>query len=245
VPAHPKKPNLRQSALLLSAVAMIAMALPSSAFAGNFFEMLFGGFGGGRASVPSSVQAYADPSVADGTGERLVSQGGGPSATYCVRLCDGQHFPVPRNSSLSPAQACNSFCPASKTKVFSGSGIDHASANDGTRYADLDNAFVYRKQVVPGCTCNGQTPGGLATMDVNEDPTLRPGDIVATNTGFVAFKGAKKGTAEFTPLPPDAQRKLAEVKVVPASGRPAVQATTSPSDISASARDDNRRAQLR
>jgi hypothetical protein len=235
-----KKKKFRK-ALFLSALAMM-LALPATAVsAQGLLQLLFGGLR--RSSPPPIAQAFADPF---GLGERSEPRAveRGPSVTYCVRLCDGQHFPVPRTGA-SPAQACNSFCPAAKTKAFSGSAIDHAVASDGTRYADLDNAFVYRQRIVANCTCNGQTPGGLATIDVNTDPTLRAGDIVATSDGLVAVKGTKKsGAAEFSPLSPDAQRRLANVKVTPVTERAPAQADVSSSNTPASARDEARRAQL-
>ncbi len=232
--------TFRQGALLLGVLATILTVLPGPASAEGLLELLFGGFR--RPAPPPAAQAYADPLSAEpGTAERQAGERGS-SAAYCVRLCDGQHFRV-QNTSISPAQACNSYCPASKTKVFSGSSIDHAVSSDGKRYSDLPTAFAYRAGYKADCTCNGKTPGGLATTDINADPTLRPGDIVATNDGFVAFKGGKKGTAEFTSLSADARRKLADVKVTPAAERPAVQVSAS-SDVSASDREDRRRAQL-
>jgi hypothetical protein len=83
-------------------------------------------------------------------------------------------------------QLCNAFCPAAKTQVFNGSQIDHAYAGNGARYADIDNAFVYREKIVDGCTCNGKDSFGLARIDINADPTLRPGDIVATGDNVKA-----------------------------------------------------------
>jgi hypothetical protein len=77
-------------------------------------------------------------------------------------------------------QLCSAFCPAAKTQVFNGSAIDQAAGPNGARYADLDNAFVYREKIVTGCTCNGRDAFGLAKIDAASDPTLRPGDIVAT-----------------------------------------------------------------
>jgi hypothetical protein len=216
----------------------------SSASAQNFFELLFGGF----RRAATSAQAYADPNVVSETGDRQGGERGerGAYASYCVRLCDGQHFPVTRAAGVTAAQACSSFCPAATTKVFSGGGIDHAVASDGARYADLANAFVYRQKLVPNCTCNGATPGGLASLDVNADPTLRPGDIVATNDGFEAFSSTKKGTAEFTPLSAEARRKLADVKVRPAPARAALQANAKapPEQPSLPTRSQAKRAQL-
>ncbi len=97
-----------------------------------------------------------------------------------MRLCDGRFFPLQRHGGVSTAQACSSFCPASQTKIYRGSSIDHAVAQDGKRYADLSTAFAYREQIVPDCTCNGKDAFGLVNTPVEKDATLQPGDIVAT-----------------------------------------------------------------
>ena len=44
--------------------------------------------------------------------------------------------------------------------------------------------------IVPDCTCNGKDALGLVNTPVDDDPTLRPGDIVATNDGLMAYNGA-------------------------------------------------------
>src|ERR1043165_2389089 len=87
---------------------------------------------------------------------------------------------IAKRSCPRSVQRCNAFCRAAKTQVFNGSQIDYAVASNGARYAGLDNAFVYRQKIVPGCTCNGRDAFGLAKIDVAHDPTLRPGDIVAS-----------------------------------------------------------------
>jgi hypothetical protein len=59
---------------------------------------------------------------------------------------------------------------------------------------------------------------GLARVDAAADPTLRQGDIVATDDGLAAYNG-KSRTAEFTPLNTSSSewaRRLSEVKVEPA-----------------------------
>ena len=104
--------------------------------------------------------------------------------------------------------------------VFSGSKIDTAVAPNGTRYADLDNAFAYRDKVSDGCSCNGKDGLGLARVEKSSDPTLRPGDIVATDDGLATYTGNAKGrTSEFTPISSSSSewaRRLADVKVRPA-----------------------------
>jgi hypothetical protein len=126
--------------------------------------------------------------------------------------------------SASPAQMCQAFCPASPTRVFFGSNIDSAYASNGERYADSENAFVYRKELRADCTCNGRNPAGLAPIDIALDTSLRPGDVVATTDGLLAYSGVRTGngpTAEFTPiasypgLTADIRARLNEMKVAP------------------------------
>ena len=83
-----------------------------------------------------------------------------------MRLCDGRYFPIQARRNVSAAEQCNSFCPASATKIFAGGGIEHAVSGDGKRYADLPNAYLYRKRLVPGCTCNGKSPQAWRDLPV-------------------------------------------------------------------------------
>jgi hypothetical protein len=198
--------------ILLTALATTTVAWPGApASAQGLFDFLFGGL-----PRATSASAYADPSRSNPFGRRSEQESrSGGAVAYCVRLCDGRFFPIQRSSGADPAQACSSFCPAAKTKIFSGSGIDHASARDGTRYADLRTAFTYRERIVPDCTCNGKDFVGLVTTPVPEDPTLRAGDIVATDTGFVMYNGGGKQNAEFTPVTGEMRARLAGTRIVP------------------------------
>jgi hypothetical protein len=142
-----------------------------------------------------------------------------------VRLCDGRYFPIQRHANASPVQLCSAFCPATKTQVFNGSQIDHAIASNGARYADLDNAFVYRQKVVDNCTCNGRDSFGLVRIDVAADPTLRQGDIVASGdnvkAALIAMHAAKERARDTTSARPVATphtsngKRTATVAAVP------------------------------
>ena len=86
--------------------------------------------------------------------------------------------------------------------MFYGSTIDGATASNGERYADSENAYAYRKALRADCTCNGRSPSGLAPVDLTFDTSLRSGDVIATTDGLVAYTGVRLGadqTAEFTP----------------------------------------------
>jgi hypothetical protein len=204
--------------LLLAFTLGIAGSVQPAAAQG-LFDALFGGFQR-RAPMPPQTTSYADPlSVFGGEPRRPSAESGfGHGTVYCVRTCDGRYFPLQRHAGAAPAELCKSFCPAAKTMVFSGGKIDTAVAQNGTRYADLDNAFAYRDKVSDGCSCNGKDGLGLARVETSGDPTLRPGDIVATDDGLATFTGRSR-TAEFTPINSASSewaRRLAEVKVRPA-----------------------------
>jgi len=191
--------SIARSAVMGAAAMMIAAtAMPAPASAEGLLEAIFGGIGRALSPEPTPQAPVEQPRP-----RRSESSGGGGTA-YCVRTCDGRYFQIPRQSRETAASACNSFCPASQTKVFSGGQIDNAVAYDGTRYADLPNAFVYRQKVVADCTCNGRTPFGLASIPLNQDATMRQGDIVANADGFVVYRGSERqdGTAQaqFTPI---------------------------------------------
>jgi hypothetical protein len=204
--------------IICSGIVVLTLAVTSgSACAQNFFEALFGSL------WKTPPTAYADPSGQLNPLGGHLDVGG---TAYCVRLCDGRYFPIQRHANITTAQACSSFCPASATKIYSGGSIEHAADPDGKRYSELDTAFVYREKIVPGCTCNGKDAFGLVNTKIADDTTLHPGDIVATNTGLMAYNGGSK-QPNFTPiqaysaLSPDLRRTLAETKVTPVTEKPA------------------------
>lgn len=204
-------------------LAMPVVLAPRTASAG-IFDFLFGGDKPERQS--SQNNAFADPFglSTPSPAPAPAATPGGRFTTYCVRTCDGRYFPLTRSGAATPAQMCQAFCPASPTKVYSGNSIDYAVGNMGERYVDTPNAFAYRKALNADCTCNGRDPAGLAPVDLSLDTTLRPGDIVATADGLVAYSGTKSAngqTAEFTPvnsypgLTPELRARLGEMKVTP------------------------------
>jgi uncharacterized protein DUF2865 len=210
----------------------------ATASAQNIFEALFGRLWN------SPVTSYADPNLR--SPEATRSEGG---VAYCVRLCDGRYFPIQRHSGASSAQTCSSFCPASATKIYNGNGIDHAVAPDGKRYSELATAFTYRKKIIPGCTCNGRDAFGLVNTAVADDPTLRPGDIVATNAGLMAYNGGPNGST-FTPistlagLSADLRRQLTETKIEPAAEGPELLPPLRQAEAPPARSSTNKRAQV-
>ena len=217
----------RRVTLVTAATLAGALVLvPGSVSAEGLFDFLFGA----PNQKPARQAPQANSSDPFGANQpahpaptaRVASSG----PAFCVRSCDGKYFPLTMRGNASPVQTCQAFCPASVTKVFYGSNIDGATAGNGERYADSENAFAYRKALRADCTCNGRSPSGLAPVDLALDTSLRSGDVIATADGLVAFTGVRLGAgqaAEFTPvaaypgLTADVRARLGEIKVAPVS----------------------------
>jgi hypothetical protein len=213
----------RRFAAIAGLAVLFAAEMPATASAQNLFEAIFGGFR--RAMTPRA------PAL-DPNGPVHSADGSAVSSGYCVRLCDGRYFPVSGRGHMNAAEMCRAFCPAAPTQIFSGGGsIANSVAPNGQRYSALPNAFVYRDKIVPDCSCNGKTPLGLVQFEETDDPTLRSGDIVATQAGLMAYQGDGRHGG-FTPvdsklgLPAKLKEQLTQTRVAPGPAEaPAVTAT--------------------
>jgi Protein of unknown function (DUF2865) len=226
--------RMRRRMLLVAVIVSGPFALaPRVASAEGLFDFFFGGAQKQQQrQAPAQANFFADPfglNQQQAPPKPVATAGSGP--TFCVRSCDGRYFPIAARGGASPVQMCQAFCPASATKVFFGSNIDGASSSTGERYADSENAFAYRKALRADCTCNGRDPAGLAPVDLTLDTSLRPGDVIATTNGLVAYSGIRVGanqTAEFTPvasypgLTADVRARLGEMKVAPVTAETVV-----------------------
>ena len=170
------------SRIILASLSLIVGVAARPTRAEDFFSALFHTFRAPR--PPASAQwpmSYGSEGPAQASPYREVDRSGG--AAFCVRTCDGRYFPAPPATRESRAASCRSFCPASETTVVYGSDIERAATETGKPYSELANAFKYRSELVPGCTCNGADPVGLARIGIDDDRTLRRGDMVVTPQG--------------------------------------------------------------
>jgi len=147
----------------------------------GFFDALFGG-----------------GTIANATGD------GAPNGTYhtvCVRTCDGYYFPISYSTAPShfaeDESACHRLCPAADVALYSfrnpGEDMTVAVSTGGQLYTALPNAFHYRTQLTPSCSC--RRPGQSwadALKDADDSTTLESGDIVVTDQNAKALSQAPK-----------------------------------------------------
>src|SRR3954470_24147544 len=118
----------------------------------------------------------------------------GPAAgtfrTVCVRTCDGGYFPV--SFATVPARfpddekSCKALCPASEAALYSyrnpGEDMNQAVSINGQPYSALPNAFKFRSEFNPSCSCKaaGQTwSDALKSVD-DKAAVEQQGDIIVT-----------------------------------------------------------------
>jgi Protein of unknown function (DUF2865) len=213
--------SMMGAAALGAAAVLGALTLPHAAQAEDFLSTLFGGFNAPsrQASQPYVRMPFADENAPvrrpARRSEVSYSSGGGEQA-WCVRTCDGRYFPLAAGGDQGGAVMCNNFCPASKTEVVYGSAIDGAATDSGKSYSDLPNAFRYRSEVVDGCTCNGKDHFGLAKVSIENDPTLRKGDVVASDDGLMVANrsSGKRAEVNFSPAPESLRAKFQRAPVL-------------------------------
>lgn len=142
---------------------------------GNFLNNLFGG--GNNNSSP----------VAPGTDTGPQS---GTYRTVCVRSCDGFYFPISfatvPGRFADDEKTCKALCPAADASLFAyrnpGEDMNSAVSINGQSYSSLPNAFKYRQEFNPSCSCKapGQTWSD-ALKDIDDKAAAeQQGDIIVT-----------------------------------------------------------------
>ena len=148
---------------------------------------------------------------------------GPPSGTYrtvCVRSCDGAFFPI--SFATIPARfpdderTCKALCPAAEAGLYAyrnpGEDMNQAVSISGQPYTSSPNAFRFRQEFNPSCSCKaaGQTwSDALKSID-DKAAAAQQGDIIVTEESAKKMSQpiakstpvpGKKGTAAATPVP--------------------------------------------
>jgi hypothetical protein len=180
---------------------------------GNFLQNLFGN---------------NNPGAPGGGAGADMGPPSGTFRTVCVRTCDGFYFPI--SFATVPARfpdderTCKALCPAAEANLFTyrnpGEDMSSAVSTNGQPYSSSPNAFRYRQEFNPSCSCKaaGQTwSDALKSID-DKAAAEQQGDIIVTEesakkmsrplpkaTAAAAKKGAAPGATTATaPDAPDA-----------------------------------------
>ena len=160
----------------------------ADAEAGGFFSALFNAFGGHGAgeSVGDLNNSNRSAPIVRRKKKRTDFSGG---QAICVRLCDGYAFPT--NASLGEA-ACTAACPDASSAIYFLRGgpdkIANSVSSRGEPYTALPVALRYRTMLDSSCTCHRSSPSNDLEA-ILRDLSLRKGDVVMTERGFVLFSG--------------------------------------------------------
>jgi len=177
-----------------------ANALQQQQGPGNFLTNLFGN------NNPGGPPADVGPQS-------------GTYRTVCVRSCDGGYFPI--SFATVPARfpddekACKALCPATEANLYAyrnpGEDMNQAVSIGGQPYASSPNAFRFRQEFNPSCSCKaaGQTWSDALKAIDDKAAAEQQGDIIVTEESAKKMSRpqqtkaipAKKGTVATAPDP--------------------------------------------
>ena len=211
---NPERDNQRRSVLLALAQNNCGPQYANAARGGgNFLDNLFGN--NSPAAAPSDLGPQS-----------------GTFRTVCARSCDGAYFPISFATVPSrfpdDEKTCKSLCPASEATLFAyrnpGEDMNQAVSIGGQSYSSMPNAFRYRNEFVPSCSCKaaGQTwSDALKSID-DKAAAEQQGDIIVTE------ESAKKMSQPPSKTAPAAAKKKGSATPATTAGTPAPAAEPAP-----------------
>ncbi len=184
---------------------------------GNFLDNLFGNNNNNNPGAPS-----ADLGPQSGT-----------YRTVCVRSCDGAYFPI--SFATVPGRfpddekTCKALCPATEANLFSyrnpGEDINQAVSTNGQPYSSSPNAFRYRQEFNPSCSCKaaGQTwSDALKSID-DKAAAEQQGDIIVTEE---SAKKMSRAPTKLAPAPAPTKKGAGAAGTTASAPTPEDSATT-------------------
>jgi hypothetical protein len=131
-------------------------------------------------------------------------------------------------------KTCKALCPAAEATLFSyrnpGEDMNQAMSINGQPYPSMPNAFKYRTEFNPSCSCkaNGQTwSDALKSID-DKATAEQQGDIIVTEESAKRMARPQQGKAASSP-----QKKGASTAATSGTAAPAAAAPAEASDTTA------------
>ena len=161
----------------------------------------------------------------------------GTYRTVCARSCDGAYFPISFATVPSrfpdDERTCKNLCPAAEATLYAyrnpGEDMNQAVSISGQPYSAMPNAFRYRNEFVPTCSCKaaGQTwSDALKSID-EKAAAEQQGDIIVTE------ESAKKMSQPPQPKAAPAAKKKGAAAPATAASAPAPAAEPAPAPAAA------------
>ena len=189
---------------------------------GNFLQSLFGN--NNNNNNPSAPGADFGPQS-------------GTYRTVCARSCDGAYFPI--SFATVPARfpddekTCKALCPAAEATLYAyrnpGEDMNQAVSISGQPYSSSPNAFRYRQEFNPSCSCKapGQTwADALKSID-DKAAAEQQGDIIVTEE---SAKKMARPLATKGPPAPAKKSATGTTATAPAASPPATDSTGTAGD---------------
>jgi hypothetical protein len=208
-----------------------ANAAPPPSGPGNFLNNLFGGNNNNNNNGGSLPPPSADFAAPTGT-----------YRTVCVRTCDGGYFPISFATVATrfgdDERSCKALCPATEATLFTyrnpGEDINQAVSVNGQPYTSLPNAFHFRTEFNPSCSCKapGQT-WSEALKSIDDKASAEQGDIIVTEESAKKMQRAK-------PAPASAKRAGTAAPPAEAAPPPADPEPAAPPAANSGATPDNK-----
>jgi hypothetical protein len=163
--------------------------------------------------------------------------------TICVRTCDGYYFPI----SFATTQArfqddqmqCQRMCPAAEVSLYTyhnpGEEASQAVSLTGAPYTALPNAFKYRQEFNPACSCRKPGQSWAQALGQIRDDTVEQGDIIVNEQRAKALSQPRVD-AQGRPIRQDARA----AKPPPSATAPAADTSADTTTEGASASDGKR-----
>ncbi|MDI4236368.1 DUF2865 domain-containing protein [Bradyrhizobium sp. Arg237L] len=189
---------------------------------GNFLDNLFGNRNDDNVTIAPPAGDLAPQS--------------GTYRTVCVRSCDGAYFPISfatvQGRFADDEKTCKAQCPAAEATLFAyrnpGEDINQAVSVNGQPYTSLPNAFKFRTEFNPSCSCKpaGQT-WAEALKSVDDKATVeQQGDIIVTEES--ARKMQQRAQQQSTKQAPAGKKGATSANATPAPDAPAAPVDQTP-----------------
>ena len=175
--------GLAANRALFAVLAVVLIAAPAGAASAQGLFDFFNGTPRQAPQTPAPSLAYADPVAAPPKAAASAPRaaGSGSTVAYCVRLCDGRHFPIQHHSAATPVQLC-ARAPRER---------DQGVLRQRHQPRHRQGWHTARRSKTPSRTGRGLFRLHLQQQDqlrgrrrrYQRRPTLRSGDVVATRDG--------------------------------------------------------------